>query len=76
MGLEDAVKIAAGPDNQVYALAKPFIDGGGYQLYRWKGYNTWQKLLGMGAEQVAVGKFGRPIVVDGDGRIFWPECID
>jgi hypothetical protein len=56
MGLEAANKIAAGPENQVYALAYPYDrNEGGYRLYRWVGGNRWQSISGKFANEVAVG---------------------
>jgi len=31
---------------------------------------------GQGASDVAVGKYGRPHIVDHIGKIFWPTCKD
>ena len=75
MGLKQVREVASGPEGMVYVLAGPRLrDGSGYRMYRWAGDDLWYPIPGQGAIQVAVGKFGRPYIVDGQGRILVSDC--
>jgi hypothetical protein len=75
MGLNDVREVAAGPEGQVYVLAGPQLaDKSGFRLYRWAGDLIWYPIPGQGAMHVAVGKFGRPYIVDAQGKILWSDC--
>ena len=64
MGLKDAWKISAGPDGDVYALAKPWKKIFYYSIYKYNGDGTWSVLAGRGAWNIAVGEGGELFIVE------------
>ena len=58
-----AVEIAAGPAGHVYVLSSR-LPNGAYTLLRWEGGSIWFPVPGKGASHLAVGKYGRPHIID------------
>ena len=78
MGLSGkAAEIAAGPEEgSIYVLAGKRMSQGGHGVFRWAGDRIWYPIPGRGASHIAVGKYGRPYIVQNKGRIFWPNCTN
>jgi len=74
MGLPNAWKIAAGPDNAIYALAKPWKKMFHYTIFRYTGHG-WEQLDSPGAWNIAIGR--KMYKVDFPmGRVFNSKFID
>jgi hypothetical protein len=84
-GLKAASQIAAGPENQVYAITDSGSSTGGFNLNAWNGYK-WEQIAGpenRKVKSIGVGYQGRILVTDNADRIWWSDpkmttqlCID
>ena len=68
-----AREISAGPEGHIYVLSTE-LQSGAFTILRWEGDQLWFPVPGKGAKHLAVGKYGRPHIIDQHGGVFWPDC--
>ena len=61
--------VGVGPDGTVWVTGCDSV-GGGNGIYRWNGYNGWDRTSG-GATNVSVDLFGNPFVSNSNGNVYW-----